>query len=138
MHTQKYFKVNTNRHFVALSLEEAEFVRAVMHSMIPTSSNEGNYFLFVVLVPFLLRCFLYSILSPAHYFHFQSLTYANHTFGRTQRLFLLGLIGAVTNIPRSYAHTRSAGSQEQIIKKSDYRDDRIFVWQHGSRLWTSH
>lgn len=43
MHTQKYFKVNTNRHMVALSLEEAEFVRAVMHAMLPTSANEGTF-----------------------------------------------------------------------------------------------
>jgi hypothetical protein len=41
MHMQKYSKTNTNRHFVALALDEAEFVRAVMHSMLPTSSNEG-------------------------------------------------------------------------------------------------
>lgn len=41
MHQQKYLKVNTGRHFVALSLEEAEFVRAVMHSMQPASINEG-------------------------------------------------------------------------------------------------
>jgi hypothetical protein len=52
MHTQKYFKVNTKRHFAALSLEEAEFVRAIMHSMIPMSSNEGSNDLIILLVMF--------------------------------------------------------------------------------------
>lgn len=41
MHMQRYSKLHTNRYFVAISLDEAEFVRAVMHSMQVVSSNEG-------------------------------------------------------------------------------------------------
>lgn len=43
MSMQKYVKVNTNRHFVAMSLDEAEFVRALMHSMQGQSANEGLF-----------------------------------------------------------------------------------------------
>lgn len=65
MHMQKYLKVNTNRHFVALSLEEAEFVRAVMHSMQPTYANEG-------------------ILSHGHFYYFV-LTIFSCTFDGARR-----------------------------------------------------